>query len=123
MDDSDELFNSLLRHKFFKPHQLTINADALNVSLNQEVPGKYLEVFLALARSIIFETASNYKLLTQEIEKDFENNLSELPPEMHQLAKLLYKTYAIGLQNGTIDYANSLIETLEQKELLNAGKN
>ena len=42
---------------------------------------------------------------------------------MHQLAKLLYKTYAIGLQNGTIDYANSLIETLEQKELLNAGKN
>lgn len=118
MDDIDEL----LGHKFFKPPQLKVNPDTLNADLNQNIPIKYMEILLAFTRKIIFITASDYKNIVRELEQNFENELLELPPEMRKLAKLLYKTYAIGLQHGAVDYANSLIQSLEQKELLDARK-
>ena len=112
---TDEELDKLFRHPFFKPHFLKLNADILQIEPDVPISNEQLEMIIKVMRAIIFNTASDLKIAYKKMSEEALASFGHiLPPQDEQLSKVIWRTYDIGVQNGIVDYANSLIEALEK---------
>lgn len=104
---TDEEYEKLISHKFFKPEQLILNSDKLQKNTTT------MQVMAKEMRRVVFQTAQLYKDDLKNIEKDQSESLCQDILPNNNLIKLLLKIYTLGLQNGAVGYANSLIKAIE----------
>lgn len=106
---TNEEYEQLISHRFFKPQQLLLNSDKY-----QSLDSDEQEISKGI-RELVFKTAQLYKNELGKIEKEQLETLSQnlSSEDRDNVTKLMVKLYTLGLQNGAVSYANSLIQAIE----------